>query len=221
MDLPSMERSSHKLPAERANRLRPALELLLEAHADAEALDRASLDCAPEVRDLYKSGLHTHDLRWLLLTRHVELAPPAMPAEAAPPSVIGDVPVTPAGVALARQICRSRKTKPRTDLARSAHRPGRRRPRPRWNAKSGDLWVGTILVKRLKQSASNLRTILEAFQEEHWRECIDDPLSPRHGVDSHQRLRDAIRRLNSFQIKPLLRFHRVNRGTAIRWESLA
>jgi len=220
-----MRRASNNLSRERADRLRPALELLLEAHADAESLGRPGLDCALEVRDLYHAGLHTHDLHWLLFTGHVELAPPAveaMPSQQQRPSPflvsdLGRCLLTPAGVALARRIIgRSRQAKPPTDPSGLALR----RSRPRWNTKTGELWLGTILVKRIKQSASNLRSILDAYQEEHWRECVDDPLSPRHGLDSHQRLHEAVRRLNACQINPLLQFHVVNHGTAIRWELL-
>ena len=103
-------------------------------------------------------------------------------------------------------------------LQRAPASNSHKRRRPRWNRKTGELSLDGILVKRIEQPAANLRTILDAFEEDGWPPVVDDPLPPRPGLDSHQRLRDAIRRLNLCQINRLLWFHSTNRGTAIRWE---
>lgn len=106
-------------------------------------------------------------------------------------------------------MARPRKRKPR---------PPRRR-RPRFHASSRTLWFGDVIVKQYKVPAESQVLILEAFQELGWPAWIDDPLPPRDGLDSHQRLHDAIKRLNGRQHAALLRFHGDGTGTRVGWSA--
>jgi len=213
----------HHLRPERAARLRRGLELLLEAHADAEQLGRPAADVTLDIGDCHKAGLHTHDLCWLVFTGHLEVTPPLTQPEAPATACNGSLVftdqsrffLTPAGIVLVRRILKSQPLAPKSPL--SSPKNGQRL-RPRWNKTTRELWLGDILIKRLEKPCPLQELILDAFQEEHWRAAIDDPLSPRAGLDSKQRLRDAIRRLNCCQINKLLRFRSNGKGTGIRWE---
>jgi len=81
-----------------------------------------------------------------------------------------------------------------------------------------ELWVNSILVKRLDCRATNQISILTTFQEENWPKRIDDPLHPKAGSDTKARLRYAIHSLNGSQQPWLIRFFADGTGHGIRWE---
>jgi len=62
--------------------------------------------------------------------------------------------------------------------------------------------------------------VLAAFEEQDWARCILDPISPKTGSNSKQRLHDTIDRLNRDHIEPWLRFHGDGSGRAVNWEVL-
>jgi hypothetical protein len=88
---------------------------------------------------------------------------------------------------------------------------------PDWDAVRRELWLGDVLVKRFRQPARNQEAILAAFQEEGWPARIDDPLSGGDNVDSHDRLHDAVRRLNQQKVR-LIEFRSDGLGKGILWD---
>jgi hypothetical protein len=92
---------------------------------------------------------------------------------------------------------------------------------PEWDKTLRELSVGKVLIKRFKVPSPNQELILDAFQEEGWPVCIDDPLPPVPELDSKQRLHDTIDRLNRSQINRRLRFRGNGNGRGIRWEWIA
>jgi len=83
------------------------------------------------------------------------------------------------------------------------------------------LQLGDAVVKRFVAPARNQELVLQAFQEENWTRHILDPIPPQPGLDSKLRLHNAIARLNSGQLEPLLRFHGDGTGKAIYWKARA
>lgn len=89
---------------------------------------------------------------------------------------------------------------------------------PTWQSETRELRWKDRVVKRLKWRAVNQITVLCAFQEEGWKEVIDDPLPPSPEQDSKGRLHDTIKALNRHQDNKLLRFGGIGTGEAIRWQ---
>ena len=88
---------------------------------------------------------------------------------------------------------------------------------PHWDSHHRELWLGRGLVKKIRTSAINQERILSAFEEEHWPECVYDPLPPVGDVDPKQRLLDAVRRLNGHQLARHIHFLIVHRGERVAW----
>jgi hypothetical protein len=89
---------------------------------------------------------------------------------------------------------------------------------PCYDADLRRLTLGGLLVKVLPDSAVNQEAVLLAFQEEGWPQVIDDPLPGVNGLDPRQRLKDTLTRLNRSQREARVVFHRLTRGTRVRWE---
>jgi hypothetical protein len=87
---------------------------------------------------------------------------------------------------------------------------------PHWNSHSQTLSVGKQIIKQLRRPASSQSLILNAFEEEGWITCIDDPLHPRDGIEPKSRLHSTINCLNRGLI-PLIHFHSNGNGRAICW----
>ena len=88
--------------------------------------------------------------------------------------------------------------------------------KPRWTADLRELTIKGTLVKRFKWQAMNQETILSAFEEDNWRQVIDDPLRPRPEQDSKRPLHDTIKALNRNQGQ--IRFHGNGTGEGVRWK---
>jgi hypothetical protein len=97
--------------------------------------------------------------------------------------------------------------------------PARRRKadRPQYRAATRELWLGDRLVKRYRVRAENQELMLKAFEEEGWPQRIDDPLPPHPDIDSHERLKAAIKRLNKAQKSALIHFSGDGTGRGILW----
>jgi hypothetical protein len=98
--------------------------------------------------------------------------------------------------------------------------PSRRqktKTKPRYDPVTRELWLGDRLVKRYRVQAANQILILRAFQELGRPTHIDDPLPPHPEIDPHDRLHDAVKRLNQHQITPLIHFERDGTGCGILW----
>ncbi|MCI0462127.1 MAG: hypothetical protein L0Z62_34685 [Gemmataceae bacterium] len=93
--------------------------------------------------------------------------------------------------------------------------PADKKPSPAWDNQRRQLRFGSRVVKRFQRLAPNLELILAAFQELGWPERIDNPLGGSY-KQGHERLRDAIKKLNRGQ--DILRFHADGTGQGIRWE---
>jgi hypothetical protein len=94
---------------------------------------------------------------------------------------------------------------------------GDRNTTPVWDGARRELRLGAIVVKRFRQPAKNLETILAAFQEDAWPPRIDDPLPGGDNVDPRERLHNAVKRLNQQKVR-LIRFQCDGTGQGILWE---
>lgn len=90
--------------------------------------------------------------------------------------------------------------------------------KPRWDATARELWYGDLLVKRFRVPAECQCRILNAFEEDGWPRCIDDPLPCKDGDDRWRRLKKAIHMLNESQTNPVVKFHGNGTGDGICWE---
>jgi hypothetical protein len=66
--------------------------------------------------------------------------------------------------------------------------------------------------------AANQEIILQAFQEERWPACIDDPLPPHPCIDPKRRLHDTLNSLNRHQREPFIHFFGNGKGEGVRWQ---
>ena len=89
---------------------------------------------------------------------------------------------------------------------------------PMWDAHLRGLSVCGMIIKKFKRMSSTQELILTAFQEDGWCSRIDDPIPPIPGKSAKQRLRDAIKNLNSGQSPNLIRFRGDGTGAGITWE---
>jgi hypothetical protein len=64
---------------------------------------------------------------------------------------------------------------------------------PDWDASAGELSLGGEVIRHVSSQAKNLRTILNAFQEDQWKHHVDNPLPG--GADS-RKLRQTVYNLN-------------------------
>jgi hypothetical protein len=207
----------------------PAMALLLDAHVCASDVQQSPWDFAVPWHDLRNAGLTAARLRWLACRRLVEVASPVarrgrrrQAFRPGVPAQLGDrvaVVLTPAGVATVRaaraagvESAPTLEVFPRPNGKRSAPRLV-----PRWDEGSLTLWLGDRLLKQFRQAAPDQARLLTTFQEQRWRRRIDDPLPPRHGVLSAQRLGDTVHNLNRGLRDTPLRFRVADGGRALWW----
>jgi hypothetical protein len=89
---------------------------------------------------------------------------------------------------------------------------------PVWDGARRELRFENQVVKRFRVPAANQEIILQAFQEDGWPHCIDDPLPPSKDSDAKGRLLATIKSLNRNQLAALLLFHGNGNGFQIYWE---
>jgi hypothetical protein len=93
---------------------------------------------------------------------------------------------------------------------------------PFWDADLGKLWVGDTLIKAYREEAENQRLVLAAFQGQHWRHRIDDPIPGKQCERlsrAKRRLRDTITGINADHITAgVIRFRGDGTGRGIIWE---
>jgi hypothetical protein len=89
---------------------------------------------------------------------------------------------------------------------------------PKWDRDRRELRLGDKLVKVFKLPSPMQEAILMAFEEEHWRPRIDDPLPGHPDHLPKRRLHDTIKSLNRNQKNCLIRFMGDGTGEGIRWE---
>jgi hypothetical protein len=239
IDLPTLEMSDP--PAQTdfsdirlARRVTAALAALLDALEYARDLQRSVWDFAVEISALRRLELSGSDLRWLVgkgfVEHAVEVTPSGDPERGFRQS--GRLMfckktcfvLTPAGAAVAREVCATSKPVGRRDqVALKRSMLSMTAPVealvPRWDRERQELRIGSILVKRFRVPQPDQETILAAFEEECWPPRIDDPLSPRGDLSPECRLQATIKSLNRNQKRPLIRF--LGDGSGIRWEFCA
>ncbi len=91
---------------------------------------------------------------------------------------------------------------------------------PHWDPARRELWLGDILVKRLRQPSRYQEPILLEFQREGWPPSIDDPLPYDTEQDPKNRLRQAIHRLNLHQKNNRICFEANGTGERVCWKPL-
>ena len=90
--------------------------------------------------------------------------------------------------------------------------------KPAWDARSRELRLDGLLVKKFRVPAGNQERVLSAFQEEAWPEYIDDPLPKTSGIEPKRRLHYVINRLNRGQVPPRIHFRGNGSGEGVGWE---
>ena len=190
---------------------------LLQAARFADALNLDPWQFAIGLDPLKQLGLSENELRWMLfsgyLSQRFQIAP-SVQVEGRNLLIDGYLPLlayscfvlTDIGRAFAETLLESRRI-----LSPDY---------PVWKHTARELVFRGAVVKRLIGTARNQELILEAFEEEGWPERIDDPLPPVEGVDSKQRLHDAIKRLNRAQQSHLICFRGDGRAVGVRWQAL-
>jgi hypothetical protein len=91
--------------------------------------------------------------------------------------------------------------------------------KPCWNCRTGELWLGGRLVKRIPSRATSERKVLDAFQKSEWADELENPLDCKL-KDRAQHLFDAVRSLNTSQVEHLMEFASTSRGKAIAWRAV-
>jgi hypothetical protein len=224
-------RASAGRRSEVRHHLRDALWLLLQAYEYAEELDQDVWSFAVELHALRAAHLTTSDLRWLACKYYVEHASETTKPQdtrrhfrrTGPATFVDEtcVVLTPAGLALAREICAEGATiaapRPRTATSRSSI-TSTRIGRPKWDRDRRQVRFDGRIVKEFKLPSPNQEAVLMAFEEEGWPARIDDPLMPTANLDPRRRLHDTIKALNRNQKENLLRFMGDGTGEGIRWE---
>jgi hypothetical protein len=190
--------------------LRRALAALLDAHRCASNLTAPPEHFAVLIAELRRHRVSDATLRWLCAKQYAEhLIETTGPGDAerkyqATTSTLfrptSCFLLTPAGIEFAESVLAAPSGKTAAHQT-TAQQDEAAAGVPRWDAQSRQLWVGPRLVKSFRQPAPAQETILAAFQEEGWPFSIDDPLPPKRGVDSRERLHDTIKRLNQHQMK--------------------
>lgn len=210
-----------------------ALSLALRAHAYAQDAATDPWQFALSIRELETAGLTLTDARWLLLRGYASLAK-EVTAPGDPARLFRPLPftaltrsaylmLTEAGAAELSRRLAAQQTTPGSDssLSEPPTAPESHPPRPHWDAGRRELLVGTTVVKRFRVPAPNQELVLQAFEEDGWPACIDDPLPPVPNLDCQYRLRATIKSLNRSQSRPLIRFHGNGGGQVIYWDLAA
>ncbi len=207
--------------------LRRALGALVDAHRCARDLRASPEDFAVLIAELRRRRVADATLRWLCAMQYaqhlIETTGPGDPDrkyQAATSTIFRTTScfiLTPAGIDFAESVLAASSDTTighETTAQEDEASPGV----PSWDARARQLWVGGRLVKSFRQPAPAQETILAAFQEEGWPLSIDDPLPPKRGVDSRERLHDTIKRLNQHHRHRLILFAGDGTGERVRWQ---
>ncbi len=201
---------------------RRTLRLLLRAHRDAEDSGTPAQEFAVAVGDFQVAGVLMSDLRWLVRRQYVEHLVEVLSREARQRKFRKTSSLAFSGkscfvlTASGLEFAASRVIPVRPTI-RAMTMPAVERV-PRWDAKSRELWLGDVLVRRFRTKAINQERVLAAFQEERWPVQIDDPLPPHAETERERRLHDAITKLNRHQCNSLLHFRGDGSGNGVCWE---
>jgi hypothetical protein len=214
-----------------AARAHEGLLILLRACQYARATQRDPWDFAVEWESLRAFGLTSTDVRWLscqnLIEHAVEVTPVGASSrvfERVGAMVIANrtaMVLTEAGVQfVAAWTNQNEKRLPFLRDGKSAEEGTlNHHSIPIWDHNRRELWFGGCLIKRFKVRAPNQERILDAFQEEAWPSCIDNPFPGGLKAAAYEQLHDAIKNLNRHMLCQRLRFHGDGSGLRARWSS--
>lgn len=215
------------------------LFLLLEAYECARDAGHNRWDFAVAVDDLWRAGLTTSVLRWLVCKEFAEMV-----CECVCPCAEMDGSLRQHGVHICKRMScvlteagtsfvRNRFVPPPLlcepawqERVCSAVEPSDTSQgkfvveslMPKWDGDRQRLLLGEFTVKEFKLPAGNQIRVLAAFQEEGWPPHIDDPLPGCPEQDPKRRLHDTINALNRRQKTPLVRFMGDGSGEGVLWE---
>ena len=221
---------SNNLIEEVPARIRPALEVLLEAMCYAEQTSGDCWEFAVEQDHLTSMGLTRNDFRWLvrkgLVEHQREVTLEGNDGREFRPT--GDLTfsqsscfvLTETGVLVASESNQPIKASVllSSNLPDSEDFSSTEPSIPIWDSQQRELRFNSVTVKKFKWAAANQEVILAAFEEEGWPSRIDDPLSPQPGQNPKRRLSDTIKCLNRNQITPLIHFHGDGTGEGVVWK---
>ena len=215
--------------ADFADRLQPALALLLEGSYLTLDASRDDWEFAVEIADLQSVGLSKNAIRWLIhkgYARHAVETTLAIGRTGRQfrsadnlvfPSTSCLV-LSEAGVQFAIQGRRGAARSAAAIQAETTSATMLPPPSgPHWDARTRMLSFDGVVVKHFKVPAGNQELVLSAFQEEGWPRIIDDPLPPVADIDAKRRLHDTINRLNRNQKHRMMRFSGNGSGRAVGW----
>ena len=89
--------------------------------------------------------------------------------------------------------------------------------KPVWDARSGEVMVDGLLLRRFARRAVNIWALLCALEKQGWPRHTDNPIPPRPGRNNQHQLREAIKCLNA-ALGARLHFHGNGAGTGLWWE---
>jgi hypothetical protein len=207
---------------------------LLEIHELARASGRRASDFAAEITSLTESGISVSVLRWLVCRGYAKClrdvtqsADKERRFEAVDNLAWNSQScfiLSRRGVLFARAVLqltgRSSASSEETTEGSGGPQETSGSMAPMWDAKRRELRLARKLVKRFRVPAPNQETILAAFQEEGWPNCIDDPLPPKGDLSPQRRLHDTIKSLNRKHRQKPAMIHFLGNGTGknIVWE---
>jgi hypothetical protein len=199
-------------------RIRLVLSILQRAAKLADEGKCHRWEFAVELDHLLSSGATVNDLRAMLFEGTIEAA-----VETTSPRSKSRRFRKAASMAIPPHTCfilsdkANNRTKGDLQLFPTESTNKRRAPvRPYWDKQSQTLSVAGEVVKQLRRPSTSQMTILNAFEEEGWADCIDDPLRPKEGVDPKMRLHSAINNLNR-GLAQLIHFHSNGNGRGVCW----
>jgi len=225
--------SDDRVPATRpVHQVFDSLLHLLRARDYAEQLASDPWQLAIEWSVLHADGLERTDVRWLVARGFIEARREISISCAFERSfIVHDVPrlsrdtafiLTDAGAAYCRTLLSS--ADPIASmLGQQSGSPSptpNGRPKvidkPSWNKNHRELWYCGKLVKSYRVPARNQELVLNAFEEEHWPDFIDDPLPPTAEIEPYRRLQATVKALNRRRMNDAIDFHTTG-GDRIFW----
>lgn len=91
--------------------------------------------------------------------------------------------------------------------------------KPKWDKKTGNLYCGPAVLLTVRRPSSFQWLLLDAFQQRHWHQRIEDPLALTRGY-RHGRLLQTVKDLNRRQKPRRLRFVVEADGQSVCWHWL-
>jgi hypothetical protein len=212
-----------------------ACRLLLAAFTYSRSSDVDPWQFAVELVELHQRGLANVDIRWMIANQFAEhrreITVPGDAIRSFRPLSPTDFPQATAimlskegaqqlAAALPTDASKFRGVTENAVQAPKIKSSNRVRALPIWDQLRRELKYKNRLVKRFRVPAANQELILQAFQEECWPRCIDDPLPPVTSQDAKERLQATIKGLNRHQLASVLRFHGNGNGQQIFWDAV-